>query len=147
MSTAVLRSPRRVSNLRLGRAHETGASWADDFRGSSSPQGTAVPLSLNILQERPPAVQACLPVCAHMVKTCVLSSAKDYNPGFAHEQTLGCPPKGPEGKVWRGWARAYCCQYEGKAAWWKTKQSHGKVLRQICKWVILCASACSFPNI
>lgn len=59
----------RVSNLRLGRVHKTGASWADDFRGIPPLRGTYVPLSLNILQETSPAVQACQ--CARVVTGCV----------------------------------------------------------------------------
>lgn len=80
---------RRVSNLRLSPVHKTGASWADDFRGSSSPQGTEVPLSLNILQETAPAVQACLPVCVRAWWGPVsVFQQKEHTPGFAHEQTL-----------------------------------------------------------
>lgn len=78
---------RRVSSRRWGRVHETGASWADDFRGSSSLRGTSVPLSLNILQETAPAVQAC--VCVHGECPCVFKQQNE----ILGLHTLACPHK------------------------------------------------------
>lgn len=101
---------RRVSSRRWGRVHETGASWADDFRGSSSPRGTSVPLSLNILQETAPAVQAC--VCAQGEDMCAFLSNRMKSwvgtlwPALTNLSLIvGVEVQ----EVWRGWARAYCC--------------------------------------